>query len=404
MNLITKADLEDEMTHYKYLIIGGGMTADAAVSGIRQIDSSGSIGLISAEAYPPYNRPPLSKRLWQGQPLESVWRGTESRDVELYLDRKVHAIDPQRKSVTDNQGTVYTFDRLLLATGGAPRRLPFGNDQIIYFRTLADYQRLRVLTEQKQRFAVIGGGFIGSEIAAALALNGREVVILFPDAGIGGRIFPPDLAHFLNVYYREKGVEFLTGERVTNLEQHGEQLALKTKQGQEVVVDGVVAGLGIEPNTKLAQQAGLKVENGILVDEFLRTNDPNIYAAGDVANFFNPTLDTRLRVEHEDNANTMGQMAGRAMAGDPVAYHHLPYFYSDLFDLGYEAVGNLNPELETLVDWQDPYHKGVIYYLQEGRVRGVILWNVWGQVEVARSLIAEPGPFRPQDLKGRFPA
>lgn len=391
------------MSHHKYLIIGGGMTAAAAVSGIRQTDLTGSIGLISAESDPPYNRPPLSKRLWQGQPLKSIWRETESQGVELHLGRKVQAINPQDKSVIDDQATVYTFDRLLLATGGAPRRLPFGNNQVIYFRTLADYRRLRTLTEQKQRFAVIGGGFIGSEIAAALAMNDREVVMIFPEAGIGGRIFPSDLAHFLNAYYRKKGVEVLSGELVTELQERGEQLVLKTKQGQEIIVDSVVAGLGIEPNTELAQQAGLKVNNGILVDECLRTSNPNIYAAGDVANFFNPTLHTRLRVEHEDNANTMGQMAGRSMAGDAVAYHHLPYFYSDLFDLGYEAVGNLNPESETVVDWQDPYRKGVIYYLQEGRVRGVILWNVWGQVEAARALISEPGPVRPQDLRGRLP-
>ncbi len=391
------------MSHHKYLIIGGGMTAAAAVSGIRQTDLTGSIGLISAESDPPYNRPPLSKRLWQGQPLKSIWRETESQGVELHLGRKVQAINPQDKSVIDDQATVYTFDRLLLATGGAPRRLPFSNNQVIYFRTLADYRRLRTLTEQKQRFAVIGGGFIGSEIAAALAMNDREVVMIFPEAGIGGRIFPSDLAHFLNAYYRKKGVEVLSGELVTELQERGEQLVLKTKQGQEIIVDSVVAGLGIEPNTELAQQAGLKVNNGILVDECLRTSNPNIYAAGDVANFFNPTLHTRLRVEHEDNANTMGQMAGRSMAGDAVAYHHLPYFYSDLFDLGYEAVGNLNPESETVVDWQDPYRKGVIYYLQEGRVRGVILWNVWGQVEAARALISEPGPVRPQDLRGRLP-
>ncbi|MCB0190422.1 MAG: FAD-dependent oxidoreductase [Anaerolineae bacterium] len=392
------------MSHYKYLIIGGGMTADAAVSGIRQTDLTGSIGLISAESDPPYNRPPLSKRLWQGQPLKSIWRETESQGVELHLGRKVQAIDPQGKSVTDDQGKGYTFEKLLLATGGTPRRLPFGNTQIIYFRTLVDYQRLRVLAEQKQRFAVIGGGFIGSEIAAALAMNGRKVVMIFPGQGIGERIFPPDLARFLNAYYRKKGIEVLSGELVIDLQEHGEQLVLKTKRGQEIVVDGVVAGLGIEPNTELARQAGLKVENGILVDEFLRTSNPNIYAAGDVANFFNPTLYTRLRVEHEDNANTMGQMAGRSMAGDAVAYHHLPYFYSDMFDLGYEAVGNLNPELETIVDWQDPYRKGVIYYLQEGQVRGVLLWNVWGQVEAARSLISEPSPVRPQDLQERLPA
>ncbi len=392
------------MIHYKYLIIGGGMTADAAVSGIRQTDLSGSIGLISAESYPPYNRPPLSKRLWQGQPIENIWRGTESQRAEIHLGRKVQAIDPQDKSLTDDQGMVYTYDKLLLATGGTPRRLPFGHNHIIYFRTLADYQRLQALAEQKQRFAIIGGGFIGSEIAAALAMNGREVVMIFPEGGIGGRVFPPDLAHFLNAYYRKKGVEVLSEELATDLQERGGQLVLKTQQGQEIVVDSVVAGLGIEPNTELAQQAGLKVENGILVDEFLRTSDPNIYAAGDVANFFNPVLHTRLRVEHEDNANTMGQMAGRSMAGDAVAYHHLPYFYSDLFDLGYEAVGDLNPELETIVDWQEPYRKGVIYYVQDGRVRGVILWNVWGQVEAARTLITEAGPFQSQDLKGRLGA
>jgi NADPH-dependent 2,4-dienoyl-CoA reductase/sulfur reductase-like enzyme len=146
------------------------------------------------------------------------------------------------------------------------------------------------------------------------------------------------------------------------------------------------------------------VGDGILVDEFLRTNHPDVYSAGDVAAFYNPALGERIRVEHEDNANTMGRVAGQAMAGNLAPYHHLPYFYSDLFELGYEAVGILDSSLEAVTCWEEQYSKGVVYYLQRGRVRGVLLWNVWEQVDAARQLIAEPGPFRPEDLKGRLPA
>ncbi|HET9220930.1 MAG TPA: FAD-dependent oxidoreductase, partial [Roseiflexaceae bacterium] len=175
------------------------------------------------------------------------------------------------------------------------------------------------------------------------------------------------------------------------------------RTGRELLVDGVVAGIGIEPNTTLAQAAGLHVDNGIVVDSLLRTNHPDIYAAGDVANFANPALGKRLRVEHEDNANTMGKVAGRNMAGAQEAYDHLPFFYSDLFDLGYEAVGELDARLDMVADWKEPFREGVLYYLRDGRVRGVLLWNVWEQVDAARHLIAEPGPFGPGDLRGRLP-
>jgi 3-phenylpropionate/trans-cinnamate dioxygenase ferredoxin reductase component len=397
------------MTNYTYLILGGGMTADAAVRGIRDVDRGGSIGLLSAEGHPPYDRPPLSKKLWKGKPLESIWRHTESQEVSLQLGRTVRHLDVQNKRLTDDQGTVYGYGKLLLATGGTPRHLPFGGEQIIYFRTLDDYERLRTVTATGQQFAVIGGGFIGSEIAAALAMNGKKVVMAFPEAGIGARMFPPDLAKFLNDFYRQKGVEVLPGQRVDGLETRGGQAVLKVRnaQGQgarEIAADGVVAGIGIEPNVELARAAGLEVDNGIQVDASLRTSHPDIYAAGDVANFYNPALDKRLRVEHEDNANTMGRLAGQAMAGRSVAYDHLPFFYSDLFELGYEAVGEVDSRLESVADWKEPYREGVVYYLRDGRVRGVLLWNVWEQVDAARKLIAEPGPCRPESLKGRLPA
>ena len=392
------------MPDYRYLVIGGGMTADAAVHGIREVDPAGSIGLLSAEAHSPYNRPPLSKALWKGDSVESIWRGTEKETVTLHLARTATTLDVRAKRVTDDRGTAYSYEKLLLATGGAPRRLPFGGDHVIYFRTFDDYERLRALADRGGRVAVVGGGFIGSEVAAALQMNKVKVTMLFPEDGIGARVFPPELSRFLAEYYREKGVEVFTGDTIVGLEEVAGGLAVRTRGDRELKVDGVVAGLGIQPGVELAQAAGLKVDNGIVVDESLRSSHPDIYAAGDVANFHSPVLGTRMRVEHEDNANTMGRLAGQAMAGGAGKYHHLPSFYSDLFDLGYEAVGELDSRMETVVDWKQQFKEGVIYYLKERRVRGVLLWNTWGQVDAARQLIAEPGPFKPADLKGRLPA
>jgi 3-phenylpropionate/trans-cinnamate dioxygenase ferredoxin reductase subunit len=391
------------MTHYNYLIIGGGMTADAAAQGIREVDPNGTIGLIGMEHDPPYNRPPLTKGLWKGKPLESIWRHTESRNVDMHLGCRVENIDVQRKQITDDKGRTYTFDKLLLATGGQPRHLPFGGALIIYYRTLEDFRRLRATAEQRRRFVVIGGGFIGSEIAAALAMDDREVTMLFPGPGICSRVFPFDLSEFLDDFYRDKGVHVLVGESISNFERKGESFIIRTSS-QELATDCIVAGLGIEPDVELAKQAGLELDNGIVVDKLLRTSHPDIYAAGDVAAFYNPALDRRLRVEHEDNANTMGRLAGRNMAGEAEPYHHLPYFYSDLFELGYEAVGDLDSSLETFADWEEPYQKGVVYYLHRGQVRGVLLWNVWGQVDSARNLIVSHQTFEPEDLKGLLPA
>jgi len=391
------------MRNYTYVIVGGGMTADAAAEGIRAADPAGTLGLISAEPHPPYNRPPLSKGLWKGEPEDSIWRKAAPAVGELHLGGRVVGIDLRTRTVTDDRGAAYGFKKLLLATGGAPRRLPLQSDQVIYFRTLDDYRRLRGLAAQRLRFAVIGGGFIGSEVAAALRMQDREVTMLVPEAGLGARVFPPALSRFLGDYYRTKGVEMRTGEGMAGLGRQGGKCVIRTTTRQELVADVVVAGLGIQPSVELAEQAGLLVENGIVVDEFCRTSHPDVYAAGDVANFPNPALGSRVRVEHEDNANTMGKIAGQNMAGRAVPYAHLPFFYSDLFELGYEAVGDVDSRLETVEDWQTPFREGVVYYLKGGRVRGVLLWNTWGQVDHARALIAESGPFTAAGLKGRLP-
>ncbi|RIH85889.1 NAD(P)/FAD-dependent oxidoreductase [Calidithermus roseus] len=390
------------MPEYTYLIVGGGMAAEAALRGIREIDTAGTVGMVSDEPHPPYNRPPLSKGLWKDRTVDEIWRRADDLAAELHLRRRIVALDLERSEATDEQGEVYRFKKLLLATGCTPRRLPFGQEDILYYRTLEDYYRLRSQAEHGERFAVIGGGFIGSEIAAALVMNGKSVSMLFPEAGIGGRLFPPELARFLVDFYRGKGVDVRPGEGVVGLERRGQELRLHLQSGETLMVEGVIAGIGVSPNSELAAQAGLRTEDGIVVDELGQTSAPGVYAAGDVARFYNPALGSWLRVEHEDHANTHGRLVGRNMAAAHDPYHHLPFFYSDLFELGYEAVGILDSRLQTMSDWKDPFRQGVVYYLEAGRVRGVLLWNTWGKVEEARALIAEPGPFRPQDLRGRI--
>jgi NADPH-dependent 2,4-dienoyl-CoA reductase/sulfur reductase-like enzyme len=392
------------MTRYDYLVVGGGMTADAAARGIRDVDSSGTIGILSAEADAPYSRPPLSKALWKGETAESIWRGTESLGVTLHLARQVIGLDSTARVVTDQLGERYGYGSLLLATGGTPRRFAFPHDGVVYFRTLRDYRALRSATGIHHRFAVIGGGFIGSEIAAALRLNDKAVVMIVPEAGIGARIFPADLSRYVTDYYRQKGVEVRQQAAVSSVQRQGDRFAVGLADGSREAVDGVVAGLGIAPNVELAVAAGAGAGDGVDVDERLRTTTEGVFAAGDVARFHNPALGFRIRVEHEDNALTMGRAAGRSMAGDDSAYDHLPFFYSDLFDLGYEAVGTLDSRLDTFADWKEPFQEGVVYYIADRRVRGVLLWNVWGRVPDARSLIAEQGPHGPDTLRGRITA
>jgi 3-phenylpropionate/trans-cinnamate dioxygenase ferredoxin reductase component len=388
------------MSDYEYIVVGGGMTADSAVKGIRERDQKGRISVFSDENVLPYNRPPLSKGLWKGDDPASIWRGTDSHNIEFFPQTRIVAVKPREKSVSTSDGKIYSYEKLLIATGGSPRRLPFGGDDIIYFRTIEDYRKLRSAADRGSEFVVIGGGFIGSEVAAALAMNGKHVTMIMPENGIGFRVFPRSLSTFLVSYYRDKGVSVISGDSITGIDKGGSGFSVKSRAGKTIESDAVVAGLGIVPNEELAKSAGLAVDNGIIVDSFLRTTDRNIYSAGDVANFYSAALDNRMRVEHEDGANVMGLLAGRNMAGSSESYNHLPFFYSDLFELGYEAVGELDSRMDSVEDWVDEFRKGVIYYLKDGIVRGVLLWNTWGKVDAARELIASKKYQVRDSLKG----
>jgi 3-phenylpropionate/trans-cinnamate dioxygenase ferredoxin reductase subunit len=373
----------------RYLIVGGGMTADAAVKGIREHDADGPIVLVGAEQHPPYARPPLTKGLWTGAEEAKIWRNTESAGADLRLGRRIVALDLDSHRATDDEGGEYEWERLLLATGGRPRTIG-GAEGVVYYRTLDDYRALRAQAKEGTRVVVIGGGFIGSELAASLTTVGCRVTMVFPEPGLAERVLPPDLSAFVTEQYRQHGVEILNEETVTSVGGGG----VTTGSGQRLEADAIVAGLGIEPRVELAELAGLALDNGIVVDAFGRVEGhADVFAAGDVASFPVEALGRRMRVEHEDHAKTHGRVVGGNLAGAETRYDHLPFFYSDMFEFGYEAVGEIDPRLATVERWDEPNRKGVVAYVDaDARPRGFLFWNVWGRVESGRDLIraAEP--------------
>jgi 3-phenylpropionate/trans-cinnamate dioxygenase ferredoxin reductase component len=296
-----------------------------------------------------------------GGRIAEIWHHT--------LNTWIVAIDPVNRIAIDTNGVGYGYERLLLATGGTPRHLADADPSVIYLRALADFRRAWHSASLGAEFAVIGGGFLGPEISASLAMNARRVSLIFPGQCIGERLYPRPLANFLNVYFRKNGVNVRFGERVDRIYRQGERLIVHTDCNDSKAVDVVIVGIGIEPNVELAKTAGLVVRSGVVVDEALRTSNPDIYAAGDVAEFPCFALGRRLRIEHANNAGVMGRVAGRNMAGRREPYRHLPSFYSDLFDLGYQAVGEIDSGMEIVEDWDQKFRKGIIYYLREGCVR-----------------------------------
>jgi NADPH-dependent 2,4-dienoyl-CoA reductase/sulfur reductase-like enzyme len=374
----------------KYLIVGGGMTGDAAVKGIREHDGTGSIVLVGSEPHPPYKRPPLTKGLWSGVEEATIWKHTSDAGADVIVGRKIVALDLAEAVATDDSGDEYRYEKVLLATGGTPRRLGGADEQVIYYRTLDDFRGLRQIVDGGAHVVVIGGGFIGSELAASLTGAGANVTMVMPEVGITSRVLPDGLARFVTDYFRAKGVEVLTEESVASVD----GTTVRTGSGRTLEADAVVAGLGIVPNIELAEALGLPVDNGIMVDRYGRVGGrDDVFAAGDVANYPNLVLGGQSRVEHEDHANMHGRIVGANMAGANQPYDYLPFFYSDLFDLGYEAVGELDSRLATVETWEEPNRKGTIAYVDDARrPRGFLLWNVWGKLDAARELIRAEEP------------
>ncbi len=393
---------------YSYIIVGGGLAGASAADGIRERDHDNKILIIGNEKHLPYNRPPLTKSLWfNRQKLEQIFVHDEQyyslNHVDLLSGARAVSIDAGLQTVSLTDGRQYAYQKLLLATGGLPLRLriPGGDlDGICYYRFLDDYSKCRAEAKSGTSAVVIGGGFIGSEIAAALSSNDVSVTMIFPDEYLLKRVFPGSLARAIQQDYINRGVVIRSGDKPAAFTRRGEKFITRTESGIEIESDMVIVGIGIAPSIELAERAGLATSNGISVNSRLATSNPNIFAAGDNACFPAPALYKTVRFEHWDNAKNQGAHAGKNMAGGTEPYTYLPYFFSDLFEFGYEAVGDVDARLDIFADWREENKTGVIYYLKDGKVRGVLLCNVWEQVDAARSLIENDEKVSADDLKG----
>ncbi|MDO8684963.1 MAG: FAD-dependent oxidoreductase [Armatimonadota bacterium] len=387
--------MSDQM--YDYIIVGGGLAGASAIEGIRERDEEGAILLIGLEKHQPYHRPPLSKKLWFGQKqVEDIF--VQSRDfymennVDMAPGVEIVRLNSNNRTVVDTRGFAYKFDKLLLATGGVPRTLdiPGGDlEGICYYRYLDDYLKLRPEASEGKSAVVIGGGFIGGELAAALKINKVNVTMVFREKYILSRIFPESLGMAIQNDYIRRGVKIFADDTPLSFEKSGNKYITRTKNGEMIESDMVIVGVGIAPSTHLAETGGLQIENGIVVDDRLQTSKQGIYAAGDNAFFPYQALGKMVRIEHWDNALNQGKHAGLNMAGANQPFTYMPYFFSDLFDFGFEAVGDINSELEIVTDWQKENETGVIYYMKDGKVRGAMMCNVWDKVDAARELIGK---------------
>ncbi|MBG0828616.1 FAD-dependent oxidoreductase [Planomonospora sp. ID67723] len=338
-------------TEQTFVIVGAGLTGAKAAQTLREEGFTGRIALIGAEAERPYERPPLSKGYLLGKEEraklyvhDEAWYG--EHEVEPILGTRVTALDRTARQVELDGGRRLGYDRLLLATGSSPRRLTVPGsdlDGVHYLRTVGDSERLREAIRGGGRVVVVGAGWIGLESAAAAREYGCEVTVVEPrpmplEASLG-----PEMGAFFAGLHRRHGVDVRLGRSVTGFLGDGRVRAVTVDDGGEIPADAVVVGIGARPNTELAEGAGLAVENGVLVDAALRTGDPHVYAAGDVARALNPLYGARIRVEHWANALNGGPAAARSMLGQAVVYDRAPYFYTDQYEAGMEFSGWFAP-------------------------------------------------------------
>jgi len=383
------------MSEQTFVIVGASLAGAKAAEELRTRGFGGRVMLIGAEPERPYERPPLTKTYLRGESERAKTHVHDEgfyaeQDIELLTDTAVTALDTGGARVTLSDGREVPFDRLLLATGAEPRRIAIAGaelDGVHYLRTLADCDALRERLATGGHAVVVGAGWIGSEFAASASQRGLQVTIVDPLALPNERIFGPEVGAFYRDVHRDHGIELALGEGVEAFEGDGAVARVRTDAGRVIECDFVVVGIGVTPRIELAEQAGLELDNGILVDETLQTSVPGVFAAGDVANAWNPFYGERIRVEHWSNALNQGPAAARAMLGEPVSYDRIPYFFSDQYDVGMEYSGHA-PRWDQVVFRGDPADgEFIAFWLRDQRVLAGMNVNVWDVNEHVQALI-----------------
>jgi len=388
------------MSEQTFMIVGAGLTGAKAAEELRERGFDGRVVMVGSEGERPYERPPLTKDYLRGEsPREKAYVHEDGfyheHTIELETGTTVAAIDPGASRLTLADGRELRFDRLLLATGAEPRRIPVAGADlggVHYLRTLADCDVLRERLDAGGRVVVVGAGWIGSEFAASARQRGLEVTVLDPLTLPNERIFGTEIGTFYRDLHARHGIDLALGEGVASFEGNGAVQRVRTSTGRAIECDFAVVGIGVAPCVELAQNAGLEVDNGVVVDDKLQTSAPNVFAAGDVARAWHPLYGERIRVEHWANALHQGPAAARAMLGEPVGYDRVPYFYSDQYDVGMEYSGHAPKWDEVVFRGDRDAGEFVAFWLKDGRVVAGMNVNVWDVNEHVQALIRTREP------------
>jgi len=391
-----------------FVIIGASLAGAKAAETLRESGFDGKIILVGEESERPYERPPLSKGYLHGKdPRDGAFvheaKWYDDHNVELRLGVRATAIDPSGQTVTLAGGESLHYDKLLLTTGSRARHINVPGadlDDVRYLRTLGEADILLERLRAGGHVVIVGAGWIGLETAAAAHEHGANVAVIESDRLPLRRVLGDEVATLFADLHRKNGVTFHFGAGVAEFRGDGGKLTtVVLTDGTELPADLVIVGIGIEPATELAIDAGLNVDNGIVTDAGLRTSEADIFAAGDVANFLNPLLGKQMRVEHWSNALNGGKTAAKAMLGEDVVYDRVPYFFSDQYDLGMEYAGWVEPGgYDQVVFRGEPGGEYVAFWVKDGRVLAGMNVNVWDVQDDIQRLVRAGYAGQPVDL------